>query len=156
MKLGNIEIPTEDIGDLVQLEGVLYGDGKKTYALLLPFETGAPSLTVCRPTDEQWHEFLKQTDNPITPVGKAFVKKASRQIDESVKWKVYKRDHYTCRYCGASGVPMTVDHYIAQKFGGLTTYENLLTSCRPCNKKKGHMTIPEWEKYCKANGLKSF
>lgn len=156
MKLGKLNIPTEDVGDLIQLEGVLYGDGKTTYALLLPFETGAKKLEVLRPTDEEWQEFLKQTDDPVTPIGKAFVRKSTRQIDESIKWRVYERDNYTCRYCGAHGVPMTVDHYLAQKFGGLTTFDNLLTACRPCNKKKGHMTIDEWKNFCKVNGLKSF
>lgn len=157
MKLGTFQIPTEAVGDLWQLEGVLYGDGKETVALLLPFEHQLPSsLIITQPTDEQWLEFLKQTDDPVTPVGKAFVRKSTRQIDESIKWRVYKRDNYTCRYCGKSGVPMTVDHYLAQKFGGLTTFENLLSACRPCNKRKGHMTIDEWKDYCAKNGLKAF
>lgn len=156
MKLGKYELPDEAVGDTFQLEGVLYGDGKVTVALMLPFETGGRQLEVTHPTDEQWQAFLKQTDDPVTPIGKAFVRKSTRQIDESIKWRVYKRDNYTCRYCGKSGIPMTVDHYLAQKFGGLTTYENLLTACRPCNKRKGHMTVDEWVEYCKLNGLESF
>lgn len=153
MKLGNTEIPTEEIGDLWQLEGVLYGNGEKTIALLLPFEPGGREYFYESPTDEEWQDFLKQTDDPVTPIAKAFVRKATRQIDESIKWRVYKRDDYTCRYCNISGVPMTVDHYLAQKFGGLTTYDNLLTCCRPCNKKKGHKTIEEWKEYCQLKGL---
>lgn len=158
MKLGSFTIPTEEIGDLWTLDGVLYGNGHRSLALMLPFGPGkAPSLpVVVYPTDEEWQELLNQSDDPVTPIGKAFVRKATRQIDESIKWRVYERDNYTCRYCGATGVPMTVDHYLAQKFGGQTTYDNLLTSCRPCNKKKGHMTIDEWKKFCSNNGLKSF
>lgn len=157
MKLGTFEIKKEEIGDLWQLEGVLYGNGEETLAMLLPFETGpTPRLHVTVPTDEQWQEFLAQSDDPVTRVGKAFVRKATRQIDESIKWRVYKRDNYECRYCGTSGVPMTVDHYLAQALGGITTFDNLLTSCRPCNKKKANKTIQQWIDYCSIHNLKHF
>lgn len=168
MLLGNTEIPTEQIGDLYQLEGVIIGDGSKSIAMVLPFisadELDPSTLLVEFPTDSEWQTWLTQSDDPVTPIGvteadgklvKAMVRKSSRQVDESTKWKVYKRDSYTCRYCGKSGVPMTVDHYLAQKFGGLTTYDNLLTSCRPCNKRKGHKTIEEWKQYCQSKGLKN-
>lgn len=157
MKLGTFEIPTEEVGDLWQISGLLYDNGHEVLSMTLPFaKLSGLRIRYLKPTDEQWLEFLKQTDDPVTPIGKAFVRKATRQIDESIKWRVYQRDNYTCRYCGATGVPMTVDHYLAQKFGGLTTFDNLLTSCRPCNKRKGHMTIDEWKEYCKKNGLRSF
>ena len=158
MKIDYKEIPTEEIGDLWQLEGVVYGNGEQSIAMLLPFvdEMGKFS-DILFPTDEQWQEFLKQTDDPVTPVGKAFVRKATRQVIESVRWKVYERDNYSCRYCGAHGIPMTVDHYVAQKYGGEWTFENLLTACRTCQKKKGHKTVEEWEAYCKLHPeLKSF
>lgn len=171
MKLGSIDIPTEEIGDLWTLEGVVYGNGEQSVAMVLPYAPGSlgsklPQNTVVKPakvletifpTDEEWQTFLKQTDDPVTPIGKAFVRKATRQVIESVRWRVYKRDNYTCRYCGRDDVPMTVDHYIAQKYGGEWTFENLLTSCRNCQKLKGHKTIQEWEDYCaKHPGLKAF
>ena len=31
--------------------------------------------------------------------------------------------------------------------------ENGRTSCRPCNKAKGHMTIDEWKAYAEKHGL---
>jgi hypothetical protein len=159
MKLGTFEIPTEEVGDTWQLSGVIYDNGHSAVGMMLPFVdesvTDLPGR-LAFPTDEQWQAFLKQADDPVTPIGKAFVRKSTRQIDESIKWRVYKRDNYTCRYCGKDGVPMTVDHYLAQKFGGKTTFDNLLTSCRPCNKRKGHMTVDEWKDYCAKNGLKAF
>lgn len=84
---------------------------------------------------------------------KAVVRKAERQIDEAIKWAVYKRDNYTCVYCGISGIPMTVDHYLAQALGGITTPDNLKTSCRKCNKLKANKTIAEWKKCAAKKGL---
>ena len=156
MKLGTFEIPTSEVGDTWQLAGVLYNNGHDGVALLLPFfshDQDSIYYTETTPSEAQWQEFLKQTDDPVTPIGKAFVRKATRQIDQSIVWRTYFRDNYTCRYCGIRGVILTYDHYLAQKFGGETTVENGRTSCRPCNKRKGHMTIEEWKDYCNKNGL---
>jgi hypothetical protein len=153
MKLGDIEIPTEAVGDTFKLEGVLYGDGKQTVALMLPDETGETDVEFTKPTEEEWIEFLKQTDDPVTPVGKAFVRKATRQLDQSIAWRCYARDNYTCVYCDKTGIPLTYDHYLAQTFGGQTTMENGRTSCRPCNKRKGHMTIDAWKAFAAQKGL---
>lgn len=149
-----MDIPTEEIGDLWQIEGVVYGNGQQSVVLELPFSGMVTPVTTESPTTEQWQEFLKQADDPVTQVNKAFVRKATRQIDEGIKWKVYKRDNYTCLYCGISGIPMTVDHYLAQALGGITTLDNLRTSCRRCNKRKANMTITEWQAYAESKGLK--
>lgn len=157
MKLGETyEIPTEEVGDTWQLEGVVYGNGQESILMALPFDPAvvdAKHISIVRPTDEQWHEFLKQTDDPVTPIGKAFVRKTTRQLDQSIVWRCYARDNFTCVYCGAKGVPFTYDHYLAQKYGGETTMENGRTSCRPCNKKKGHMTIDAWKQFAAEKGL---
>lgn len=154
MLVGKMDIPTEEIGDLWQIEGVIYGNGEQSVVLELPFSGMADNeLQLEKPTTEQWQEFLKQTDDPVMPIGKAFVRKATRQIDEAIKWKVYKRDNYTCVYCGNSGIPMTVDHYHPQALGGLTTLDNLRTSCRKCNKLKANRTIEEWKVLALQKGL---
>jgi hypothetical protein len=158
MKLGAFEIPTEEIGDTWQLSGVLYDNGKEVIGMVLPFighTIDGLHLHNVYPSDEEWTAFLKQTDDPVTPVGKAFVRKATRQIDQSIVWRCYFRDNYTCRYCGKRGVMLTYDHYLAQKFGGQTTMDNGRTSCRPCNKRKGHMTIDQWKAYALKNGLQT-
>lgn len=155
MKLGSIELTTEEVGDTWQLAGVLYDNGHEVMELALPFSDIANLPVVyTEPTETEWQAFLKQTDDPVTPIGKAFVRKATRQLDQAVVWKCYQRDNYTCVYCGSTGVPLTYDHFLAQKFGGETTIANGRTSCRPCNKKKGHMTIAEWQRYTAKNGLK--
>lgn len=153
MKLGTYEIPTEEVGDLWQIEGVIYGNGHTSVALELPFAPPQAEVEFTKPTDEQWQAFLKQTDDPVTPIGKAFVRKVTRQLDQSIVWRCYARDNYTCVYCGKTGVPLTYDHFLAQKYGGETTMENGRTSCRPCNKAKGHMTVAQWKEYAKKKSL---
>lgn len=153
MKLGLIDIPTEEVGDTWQIEGVIYGNGEKSIALELPFSGMADDLIFTKPTEDEWQAFLKQTDDPVTIIDKAFVRKATRQIDEGIKWRVYQRDAYHCKYCNVTGVPMTVDHYHPQALGGKTTMENLRTSCRACNKLKANRTIDAWKELAKEKGL---
>ncbi len=52
---------------------------------------------------------------------------------------VYLRDLYTCQYCSdtIAGKELTIDHVIPVSKGGLTTWENSVTSCRACNTAKG-------------------
>ena len=57
---------------------------------------------------------------------------------------VMARDLYTCQYCG--GQPgkhaLTIDHIIPRSRGGTTTWENVVTACAPCNRRKGDR-LPE-------------
>ena len=55
------------------------------------------------------------------------------------------RDEYTCQYCGSRpGVKeLNLDHVQPRSRGGRSTWENLVTSCRQCNLKKGRSTPAE-------------
>lgn len=57
-------------------------------------------------------------------------------IPKALKWAVFERDNYCCRYCGARGVPMEVDHVFPESKGGPTVLENLVTACEACNRAK--------------------
>jgi 5-methylcytosine-specific restriction endonuclease McrA len=41
-----------------------------------------------------------------------------------------------CAYCGATGVPIEIDHIVPHSAGGPTTWENLTAACVDCNRKK--------------------
>lgn len=58
---------------------------------------------------------------------------------------VLARDQYTCQYCGATPgrAELTIDHVLARSRGGLTEWENVVTSCRACNQYKGNRTPKE-------------
>jgi len=52
---------------------------------------------------------------------------------------VFARDRHRCQYCG-SDHRLTVDHVIPRSKGGDHTWENVVTSCAPCNLRKGDKT----------------
>jgi 5-methylcytosine-specific restriction endonuclease McrA len=50
---------------------------------------------------------------------------------------VFARDRWTCQYCGHERGNLTVDHVIPRSRGGSSTWENIVTCCAPCNRRKG-------------------
>lgn len=64
-------------------------------------------------------------------------------IPPELRAKVLKRDNYTCRYCGSTQEPLHCDHVYPESRGGETSYNNLVTACRPCNLKK-HAKVGIW------------
>jgi 5-methylcytosine-specific restriction endonuclease McrA len=50
---------------------------------------------------------------------------------------VFARDRWTCQYCGNERSSLTVDHVIPRSKGGASSWENIVTCCAPCNRRKG-------------------
>ena len=51
---------------------------------------------------------------------------------------VFARDSWTCQYCGSRS-NLTVDHVIPRSKGGSSSWENIVASCAPCNRRKGDL-----------------
>ncbi len=49
---------------------------------------------------------------------------------------VFARDGWACQYCGKRSA-LTVDHVIPRSKGGSSSWENIVASCAPCNRRKG-------------------
>ena len=49
---------------------------------------------------------------------------------------VFARDGWACQYCGSRS-NLTVDHVIPRSKGGNSSWENIVASCAPCNRRKG-------------------
>lgn len=66
-------------------------------------------------------------------------------MSSSLRWSVFSRDGFTCRYCGAQagqeGVELAVDHVVSVAEGGDDRIDNLATSCRKCNGGKGAKSL---------------
>jgi 5-methylcytosine-specific restriction endonuclease McrA len=50
---------------------------------------------------------------------------------------VFARDRWTCQYCGTARNSLTVDHVIPRSKGGSSSWDNIVASCAPCNRRKG-------------------
>lgn len=148
MNIGPISLL--DFGNTVLLAGGIFSDQKNDlYAIVLPgVEPRVPS--VLTPTLEEWQELVRQTDLKIVEITqgeklpKALVRKCERSVDKRISWQVYKRDGYTCRYCGNADTPLTVDHLITWENLGPTIPENLLSCCSKCNKMRGNTPYEDW------------
>jgi 5-methylcytosine-specific restriction endonuclease McrA len=49
---------------------------------------------------------------------------------------VFARDAWTCQYCGSRS-SLTVDHVVPRSKGGSSSWDNIVASCAPCNRRKG-------------------
>jgi 5-methylcytosine-specific restriction endonuclease McrA len=55
---------------------------------------------------------------------------------------IMTRDRFQCQYCGdrPSRQELNLDHVVPRALGGRTTWENVVTSCVDCNRRKGGRT----------------
>jgi 5-methylcytosine-specific restriction endonuclease McrA len=59
------------------------------------------------------------------------------------KGEIFSRDQYICQYCGKKTKELTLDHVIPRKNGGEHTWENVVSACSSCNRRKGGRTPEE-------------
>ena len=59
------------------------------------------------------------------------------------KKNIWRRDNYTCQYCGRNHNSLTLDHVLPRRLGGKHTWENLVAACPNCNHRKGGRTLEE-------------
>jgi 5-methylcytosine-specific restriction endonuclease McrA len=51
--------------------------------------------------------------------------------------EIFRRDDYTCQYCGRQTHSLTMDHVVPRHRGGGQTWDNLVSACPACNRRKG-------------------
>ena len=56
---------------------------------------------------------------------------------------LFARDDWRCVYCGTASGRMTLDHVVPRSRGGDSVWENVVTSCAPCNLRKGNRLLDE-------------
>lgn len=96
-------------------------------------------------------DFISGVNNkkyPIPAVAKTkrYFKITKQQVTFSRK-NIFIRDNYTCQYCNKSFpyAELTYDHVVPKSVwndnhGSPTCWTNIVTACRPCNRKKGNKT----------------
>jgi 5-methylcytosine-specific restriction endonuclease McrA len=69
-------------------------------------------------------------------VPRTFQRKISRRA-------LFARDGWRCVYCGTTAGRLTLDHVVPRSRGGDSVWENVVTSCAPCNLRKGNRLLEE-------------
>jgi len=92
-------------------------------------ELHSVSFTIKLPSVVRLLNMVKRNKSPV---------KFSRQ-------NIYARDRYKCQYCGGRfpTEELTYDHVVPRARGGKTEWENIVTCCMECNRKKGGRTPHE-------------
>jgi 5-methylcytosine-specific restriction endonuclease McrA len=57
--------------------------------------------------------------------------------------EIFRRDNFTCQYCGRHITELTVDHVIPRHLGGMHSWSNVVAACPTCNHRKGGRMLQE-------------
>jgi len=73
------------------------------------------------------------------------MKKKRKSLSNKVRFGIFKRDKFTCQYCGktAPDVVLNVDHINPVCEGGTNDPLNLITSCFECNNGKRDIKLSD-------------
>lgn len=68
-----------------------------------------------------------------------------KSTGKRLRFEVFKRDHFTCQYCGAQppDVVLVADHITPVAQGGGNEMENLITACETCNQGKADKVLAD-------------
>ena len=82
--------------------------------------------------------------HPIIAVRGAVPSRAWRKTPALTNPKLFARDRQVCAYCGGrfQFEEMTREHIVPTSRGGLDSWMNCISACRPCNGHKGNR-LPE-------------
>ncbi|MBU2609059.1 MAG: HNH endonuclease [Chloroflexi bacterium] len=81
---------------------------------------------------------------PIPSVIKiAYMVKRPRPQRKLTRFEIFNRDRFTCQYCGKQTHQLTIDHVIPRYRGGPHTWENMVSACSACNRRKAGRTPKE-------------
>ncbi len=84
--------------------------------------------------DEVVHSPSMEMRIPSVVVLKDFIKPQRRVA--FTRFNLFLRDEFRCQYCGSRG-DLTFDHVVPRAAGGITSWENVVAACSPCNLCKG-------------------
>ena len=88
--------------------------------------------------DEVVHSPSMEIKIPSVVVLKDFVKPRKRVA--FTRFNLFLRDEFRCQYCG-NKTELTFDHVIPRAAGGITSWENVVAACAPCNLRKGSKSL---------------
>jgi len=72
-----------------------------------------------------------------------YMVKRPRHQKKLSRLEVFNRDEYACQYCGRQTKELTLDHVVPRRRGGQHVWDNVVSACIPCNRRKGGRTPEE-------------
>jgi 5-methylcytosine-specific restriction endonuclease McrA len=99
-------------------------------------------------------ELIERLDRPLASATKTFpwphvirlvtYVRVPRAVQRKISRRaLFARDSWRCVYCGSTGGRLTLDHVVPRSRGGDSVWENVVTSCAPCNHRKGDRLLTE-------------
>jgi 5-methylcytosine-specific restriction endonuclease McrA len=99
-------------------------------------------------------EVIEELDSPLHSASSTFpwphvirlitYVRVPRAVQRKISRRaLFARDGWRCVYCGSTGGRLTLDHVVPRSRGGDSVWENVVTSCAPCNLRKGNRTLEE-------------
>jgi 5-methylcytosine-specific restriction endonuclease McrA len=96
-------------------------------------------LSEREPDEEMVHTISFKIRVPRVIVLLLFDRMPKKEV-KFTRANIFERDKSTCQYCGKvfERRDLNLDHVIPRDRGGLTSWENIVCSCIPCNTRKGN------------------
>jgi 5-methylcytosine-specific restriction endonuclease McrA len=69
-----------------------------------------------------------------------YMVKHPRHQKKLTRFGVFHRDRYTCQYCQKVSHHLTLDHVVPRNHGGKHSWENVVSACESCNRRKAGRT----------------
>ena len=99
-------------------------------------------------------EVLESLDKPLRSASDTFRRphvirlvtyvRVPRAVQRKISRRaLFARDGWRCVYCGTTSGRLTLDHVVPRSRGGDSVWENVVTSCAPCNLRKGNRSLEE-------------
>ena len=97
---------------------------------------------------EEYDETVSSPSTTFNIPAVVRLKKPVSAFKKGVKFSrinIFTRDGFACQYCGVRKAmkDLNYDHVVPRILGGKTVWENIVTSCYPCNARKGHKTLEQ-------------
>lgn len=93
------------------------------------------------------HQYMSKRFPSKLPSAPKMINRVMLEINNQSRAHIYKRDNYTCQYCGTvydeGNRALSVDHVVPISKGGITEYDNLVASCKSCASRKRERTLDE-------------
>ena len=95
-------------------------------------------VTILAEYDEVVRSQREAIKIPSVVVLKEFIRPQKRVA--FTRFNLFLRDEFKCQYCGSKG-DLTFVHVIPRSRGGITSWENVVAACAPCNLRKANKPL---------------